>query len=157
VYIYNYFYYSCLQVNCNSITGQYMLAQTYFNRCGQTRGIFKVIPMLNYYLSQQFKLIKRDKFNHLINTLTPVTMLHLPIFNCSGDWRVIHIKKLNLLSNMVSYIKLKRHEKKKKKKSKGILYREMSLLIFILIIIGKDGDVFHSFTLIIIGKLRCIS
>jgi hypothetical protein len=75
-------------------------------------------------------------------------MLHLPIFNCNGDWRVIHIKKLNLLSNMASYIKLKRHEKKgkkKEKKSKGILYREMSLLIFILIVIGKDGDVVHSY------------
>jgi hypothetical protein len=41
-------------------------------------------------------------------------------------------------------------KKKEEKKSKGVLYREMSLLIFILIVIGKEGTYF---TLIIIGKV----
>jgi hypothetical protein len=38
-----------------------------------------ISSLLNYQLSQKFKLIGRDKFNHLINTLTLFLMYELKL------------------------------------------------------------------------------
>jgi hypothetical protein len=37
---------------------------------GVTKNLRKQDKLLSHHLSQKFKLIERNKFNHLINTLT---------------------------------------------------------------------------------------
>jgi uncharacterized protein YpbB len=44
--------------------------------------------MLNYHLSQKLKLIKKKKFNHLINTLSNESYINYLLRQISDRWRV---------------------------------------------------------------------
>lgn len=45
--------------------------------------IFYSETMLNHYLTKKFKLIGRDRFNHLINTLTDFTSRNILVLHMS--------------------------------------------------------------------------